>query len=97
VYYRVDVDNTRHLDFADMTLWAGPLRELPVLGSIDPVRATSITRTIVFQFFSEVLGSTPSPVLNSTAPRPIPGATIRKIRGGVSASASSASVPAASR
>jgi pimeloyl-ACP methyl ester carboxylesterase len=100
VYYRVDVDNTRHLDFADMTLWGGPLRELPVLGSISPVRATSITRTIAFQFFEEVLSGRPSPVLNSTAPTPIPGATIRKMGGGVLPAAASlpgASGPGASR
>jgi len=82
VYYRVDVENTRHLDFADMTLWGGPLRELPVLGFIDPIRATSITRTILVQFFDQVLSGRPSPVLNSTAPMPLPGVTIRKIRGG---------------
>jgi hypothetical protein len=82
VYYRVDVDKTRHLDFADMTLWGGPLRDRPVLGSIDPIRATSITRTIVVQFFDQVLSGQSSRVLNSTAPMPIPGVRVQKMPGG---------------
>ena len=35
-YYRVDVRDTRHLDFSDMAFWGGPLRERPVLGTIAP-------------------------------------------------------------
>ena len=54
-YYRVDVADTRHLDFCDMTFWGGPLRERPVLGSIAPERVTSIARTVVGEFFDQEL------------------------------------------
>lgn len=54
-YFRVDVAGTRHLDFCDMAFWGGPLRERPVLGPIDPVRATAITRAIVRQYFDQEL------------------------------------------
>jgi len=52
-YYRVDVANTLHLDFSDMGLWDGPLRQRPVLGSIAPVRAGEITAAIVRQYFDQ--------------------------------------------
>jgi dienelactone hydrolase len=54
-YFRVDVPGTGHLDFCDMAFWGGPLRERRVLGDIDPVRATAITRTIVRQYFDQEL------------------------------------------
>jgi dienelactone hydrolase len=54
-YYRIDVRDTRHLDFSDMTFWGGPLRERPVLGSIAPARVTEITRAIVRQYFDQEL------------------------------------------
>jgi hypothetical protein len=54
-YYRVDVRDTRHLDFIDMAFWGGPLRERPVLGSIAPARIAAITRAIVRQFFDQEL------------------------------------------
>ena len=54
-YLRVDVPGTRHLAFCDMTFWGGPLREHPILGAIDPVRATAITRAIVRQYFDQEL------------------------------------------
>ncbi len=54
-YFRVDVPGTRHLDFCDMAFWGGPLREHPVLGAIDPVRATAITRMIVREYFDQEL------------------------------------------
>jgi hypothetical protein len=57
-YYRVDVPDTRHLDFSDMVFWGGPLRERPVLGPIAPVRAVAITRAVVRRFFDhELLGA----------------------------------------
>jgi len=56
-YYRVDVPDTRHLDFCDMTFWGGPLRERPVLGTMAPDRVTAITRASVRGFFDqEMLG-----------------------------------------
>ena len=54
-YFRVDVPGTKHLDFCDMAFWGGPLRERRILGDIDPVRATTITRTIVRQYFDQEL------------------------------------------
>lgn len=54
-YYRVDVKDTRHLDFCDMVFWGGPLRERPVLGTIAPARATEITRVIVRRYFDQEL------------------------------------------
>jgi pimeloyl-ACP methyl ester carboxylesterase len=54
-YLRVDVPGTRHLDFCDMTFWGGPLREHPIPGAIDPVRASAITRAVVRQYFDQEL------------------------------------------
>src|SRR5947208_4413637 len=54
-YYRVDVRDTRHLDFCDMVFWGGPLRERPVLGTLAPLRATEITGVIVRQYFDQEL------------------------------------------
>ena len=54
-YYRVDVKDTRHLDFTDMVFWGGPLRERPVLGTIAPARITEITRVVVRRFFDQEL------------------------------------------
>ena len=38
-----------------MAFWGGPLRERPILGSIDPGRATAITRAVVRQYFDQEL------------------------------------------
>jgi predicted dienelactone hydrolase len=54
-YYRVDVRDTRHLDFSDMVFWGGPLRERPVLGTMAPTRATEITSAIVRECFDQEL------------------------------------------
>jgi len=54
-YYRVDVQETRHLDFVDMAFWGGPLRERPVLGPIAPARIADITRAVVREFFDQEL------------------------------------------
>ena len=61
-YDRVDVQNTLHLDFSDMILWGGPLRQ-GALGTLAPPRAIEITRTIVRQYFDQELLGTPSPLL----------------------------------
>ena len=65
-YYRVDVRDTRHLDFIDMAFWGGPLRDRPVLGSIVPVRIADITRAVVRQFFDQELLGRRSPLLRGT-------------------------------
>ncbi|HVR95306.1 MAG TPA: hypothetical protein VMW27_01740 [Thermoanaerobaculia bacterium] len=61
-YYRVDVKNTLHLDFSDLILWGGPLRQ-GALGTLAPARATEITRTIALQYFDQELRGKPSPLL----------------------------------
>jgi predicted dienelactone hydrolase len=65
-YYRVDVRDTRHLDFSDMTFWGGPLRKIPVLGTMPPARASEITRVIVRQYFDQELLGQRSPLLTGT-------------------------------
>lgn len=65
-YYRVDVADTRHLDFSDMVFWGGPLRERPVLGTMDPDRVTEITRVIVRQYFDQELLGQRSTLLAGT-------------------------------
>jgi predicted dienelactone hydrolase len=69
-YYRVDVADTRHLDFSDMALWGGPLRQRPVLGPIDPVRANAITTEIVRQYFDQELLGRRSTLLAGTSSFP---------------------------
>lgn len=61
-YYRLDVKNTLHLDFSDLILWGGPLRQ-GTLGTLAPARATGITRTIALQYFDQELRGKPSPLL----------------------------------
>jgi predicted dienelactone hydrolase len=61
-YDRVDVRNTLHLDFSDMILWGGPLRQ-GALGTLAPPRAVEITRAIVRQYFDQELLGKPSPLL----------------------------------
>ena len=64
-YYRVEVRDTRHLDFSDMAFWGGPLRERPgPLGSIAPARVDEITRAIVREFFDQELLGRRSPLLS---------------------------------
>jgi pimeloyl-ACP methyl ester carboxylesterase len=69
-YYRVDVADTRHLDFSDMALWGGPLRQRPVLGTIDPVRGNAITADIVRQYFDQELLGRRSTLLAGTSSFP---------------------------
>jgi dienelactone hydrolase len=75
-YYRVDVRDTRHLDFCDMTLWGGPLRERPILGTLAPERVTEITRTVVRQYFDQELLGRRSPLLAGT--QTLPEVAVRK-------------------
>jgi predicted dienelactone hydrolase len=62
-YYRVDVRDTRHLDFSDLTFWGGVLRQRPVLGTIAPARVAEITGAIVRQYFDQELLGRRSPLL----------------------------------
>ena len=65
-YYRVDVRDTRHLDFSDMAFWGGPLRERPVLGTIAPARAGEITSAVVREYFDQELLGRRSKLLAGT-------------------------------
>jgi hypothetical protein len=71
-YYRVDVQDTRHLDFCDMNFWGGPLRAAG--GPIAPARAAEITRTIVREYFDQELQGKSSPLL--TGARRFPEVTV---------------------
>ena len=62
-YLRVDVRDTLHLDFSDMVLWGGPLRERPILGKLAPQRAIDITREVVREFFDQQLRGRKSKLL----------------------------------
>jgi predicted dienelactone hydrolase len=77
-YYRVDVTDTLHLDFTDMNLWGGPLRQRGAYGKIDPMRAAEITRMIVREFFAQEILKQPSAFLDGT--QPIADVTVRALR-----------------
>ena len=76
-YYRVDVRDTKHVDFSDMVFWGGPLRERSVLGTIAPSRAIEITRTIVRQYFDQELLGRRSTLLAGTPH--FPEVTVRTV------------------
>jgi Platelet-activating factor acetylhydrolase, isoform II len=76
-YYRVDVRDTRHLDFSDMAFWGGPLRERPVLGAIAPARVSEISSAIVRQYFDQELSGQRSPLLAGSAV--FPEVTVRTV------------------
>jgi dienelactone hydrolase len=65
-YYRVDVADTRHLDFSDMAFWGGTLRQRPVLGAIAPGRVNEITRVVVREYFDQELLGQRSTLLAGT-------------------------------
>jgi predicted dienelactone hydrolase len=75
-YVRVDVADTRHLDFSDLIFWGGRLREVPALGAIDPVRAAEVTRTIVREYFDQELQRRPSLLLSGA--KALDGVTVRR-------------------
>ncbi len=77
-YYRVDVANTLHLDFTDMNLWGGPLRQRGAYGKIDPVAAADITRTIVREFFGQEILKQPSAFVSGK--QPMAGVTVAEFR-----------------
>lgn len=66
-YIRIDVRDTRHLDFSDMVFWGGPLRERRILGSLAPGRAAEVTATIVREYFDQELLGQRSPLLSGGA------------------------------
>jgi len=77
-YLRVDVEHTRHLDFTDMNLWGGPLRERGAYGSIDPARAADITRRVLREFFAQEIMKQPSPLL--TGKQALQGVAVSEVR-----------------
>ena len=62
-YYRVDVDRTLHVDFSDIGFWAPVIRERGIVGALAPERTTEITRTIVREYFDQVLRGRTSALL----------------------------------
>jgi len=74
-YFRVDVQNTRHLDFSDMILWGGPLQPGGALGTLAPLRTVEITRAIARQYFDQELLGKPSPLL--AGKETLPEVTVR--------------------
>lgn len=77
-YYRADVADTLHIDFTEMNLWGGPLRQRGAFGTIAPMRAAEITRLLVREFFSQELLGRKSPLLNGASETP--GVTVRELR-----------------
>ncbi len=77
-YYRVDVQDTMHLDFTDMNFWGGPLRQRGAYGKIDPARAAEITRTVVREFFGQEILKQPSAFLGGR--QPMTGVTVVEVR-----------------
>ena len=75
-YIRVDVRDTRHLEFSDMVFWGGPLRDRPILGPMPPARATELTAAIVREYFGQELSGRRSALLSGT---PVfPEVTVRR-------------------
>ena len=77
-YYRVDVNDTLHLDFTDMNYWGGPLRQRGAYGKIDPARAAEVTRLIVREFFAQEILKQPSAFLSGK--KPLTDVTVTEIR-----------------
>ena len=75
-YYRADVADTGHLDFADFILWPA-FRERGIPGAIVPERALSVTRELVREYFDQVLRSQPSALLAMR--RTLQGVTVASV------------------
>jgi len=73
--WRVDVEDTLHLDFADMNYWGGLLRQRSADGKIDPARAAELTRMIVREFFAQEILKQPSAFLSGK--QTMSGMTVR--------------------
>ena len=67
-YYRVDVNDTLHIDFSDMNFWGAPLRQRGAYGKIDPARAAEITRLVAREFFGQEILKQPSAFLSGKQP-----------------------------
>ena len=79
--YRVDMKETRHLEFSDMVFWGGPLRERPVLGTLAAARAAELTALIVRQYFDqELLGRRSALLSGGGVPPELTVRTIPPIR-----------------
>jgi hypothetical protein len=78
-YYRVDVRDTRHLDFTDMNSRGGALRDRGAYGAIAPQRAAELTRLIVREYFGEqILGRRSALLAGQTRPPELRVAELRK-------------------
>ena len=77
-YYRVDVNDTLHIDFSDINFWGGPLRERGAYGKIDPARAAEITRMVTREFFGQEILKQPSAFLGGK--QPMAGVTVIELR-----------------
>jgi len=77
-YYRVDVNDTLHLDFTDMNYWGGPLRQRGAYGKIQPTRAAELTRMIVREFFAQEILKQPSAFLSGK--QPLSDVTVTELR-----------------
>lgn len=76
-YYRADIADTLHIDFTEMNLWGGPLRQRGAFGKIAPERAAELTRLLVREFFSQELLGRKSPVISGDS-QPIPGVRVKR-------------------
>src|SRR5205085_6119244 len=61
-YYRVDVRDTKHLDFSDMVFWP-TLHDRGITGPMPAARAAARARASVSEYVEQELHATPSPVL----------------------------------
>ena len=78
-YYRVDVADTLHIDFSEMNMWGGPLRQRGAFGKIAPERAAELTRLIAREYFAQEILGRQSLLLSGDA-QPIAGLTVRELR-----------------
>jgi predicted dienelactone hydrolase len=78
-YYRVDVADTLHIDFSEMNMWGGPLRQRGAFGKITPERAVELTRLIAREYFAQELFGRASVLLGGDS-QPIAGLTVRELR-----------------
>jgi predicted dienelactone hydrolase len=77
-YYKASIAGTKHLEFSDLVLWGGPLRQRGAFGSIEPARAILLTRMLTRAFFDQELRGRRSRVLE--AEKPFPEVIIRRER-----------------
>jgi len=77
-YYRVDVNDTLHIDFSDMNFWGAPLRQRGAYGKIDPARAAEITRLVAREFFGQEILQQPSAFLSGK--QTMPDATVIQVK-----------------